>query len=218
MSNLCPYWRRGYCVADKACKLEHDPSNGGQHQETLLAQQRFQKAPPQPPTYSVSAVSMASALYGGGQPMAYGYGYYAPNPAAAIVGVIGQPGGVGAMAPKNYKTVSCRHFLRGHCMRGTACGFRHTDEEPSSGAPPSGFGQLPAELANPLHPGRPFRVVTCRRWAQGNCSLGDRCTFKHDFDNDQHYSGGVKRQLSGGNENAEPTTAHETKVLKIASE
>jgi hypothetical protein len=207
-------------VADKACKLEHDPNEGGQHQEAFLAQQRSQQQSSKPTTvttpYPVSAVTMASALYGGGQPVTYGYGYYAPLTPGIV---IGQPG-VSAAAPKNYKTVQCRHFLRGHCMRGSACGFRHGEDEPATNEPPNGFGQLPAELANPLFPGRPFRVVTCRRWAQGNCTLGDRCTFKHDFDNNPQYTTGFKRQLSGNGheENNEPVTAHETKVLKISSE
>jgi hypothetical protein len=223
-SNVCPYWRRGYCVADKACKLEHDPNEGGQHQEAFLSQQRSQQSSSKPTTvtttpYPVSAVSMASALYGGGQRVAYGYGYYAPV-TPGIVGVIGQPGVTAAApAPNKYKTVQCRHFIRGHCMRGALCGFRHGDDE-SSTAPPPSLGQLPAELANPLYPGRPFRVVTCRRWAQGNCTLGDRCTFKHDFENSTQYTTGTKRQLSGGGqeENTDPVAPNGTKVMKIASE
>lgn len=266
MTESCPYWKRGYCVADKACKFEHDPNNGGQLQETFLAQQKQQKQhqdstisshpaasrpgliPHVATQYPVSAVSMASALYGGAQPMVYGYGYYGQVPPLAMMGVVGQPSGMpmsaqgsSNMIPKNYKTVQCRHFLRGHCMRGSSCGFRHGDDEGSSSAPDT-VGNLPAELSNPLYPGRPFRVVTCRRWAQGSCTLGDRCTFKHDFDTTQHYqprkedvqpdqtippATGMKRQLSadkGTDENEgirEPSDApvhHQPKVLKMSSE
>lgn len=215
MSSLCPYWKRGYCVADKACKFEHDPKQGGQLQETFLSQQKQQKEvenqPPMIPTYHhpVSAVSMASALYGGGQPVMYGYPYY------GMMGVIGQPSAISSGIPKNYKTVQCRHFLRGHCMRGSSCGFRHGEDETSTEQAPESFGQIPAELANPIYPGRPFRVVTCRRWAQGNCTLGDRCTFKHDFDHAQHYqAAGAKRQLPGQEEEELGTS----KVLKVSSD
>ena len=170
----CPYWRGGYCVADKACKLHHDPAKGGHHQETYLAQLAAQEGGPasQPrPVAYPTASAMASALYGGGQPMVFGYGYY-----PQMVPVMPAMG-----PPRNYKTVQCRHFLRGHCMRGDACGFRHGEEQITTASAAS-FGQLPAELANPVHPGRPFRVVTCRRWVQGTCTHGDRCTFRHDFD------------------------------------
>jgi hypothetical protein len=217
----CPYWQRGYCVADKSCKLAHDPEEGGQLQETFLAQQRAQKQnqPPQPMYHQVSAVTMASALYGGPHALGYGYGYMSPAP------MYGMMPPAAAVPTKNYKTIPCRHFMRGHCMRGSACGFRHGDDETSSSSA-NGFGQLPAELANPMHPGRPFRVVTCRRWAQGSCTLGDRCTFKHDFENAQHYTPsspltGMKRQLSGS-ENVVPSDqekpVQESKVLKFSSE
>lgn len=212
----CPYWKRGYCVADKGCTLEHNPEEGGQLQETFLAQQRSQKqsmgSSQQALYQQISAVTMASALYGGAPAMAYAYGYCPP-----MYGMMSQP----APGPaKNYKTVPCRHFVRGHCMRGAACGFRHGDDDSSSSAPNGLVGQLPAELSNPLYPGRPFRVVTCRRWAQGSCSLGDRCTFRHDFENPQPMAG-VKRQLSGS-ENVVPSDqeppVQESKVLKTSSE
>ena len=179
----CPYWRGGYCVSDKDCKLHHDPAKGGHLQETYLAQihqqQQQQSAASQPRPMAYTASAMASALYGGGQPVVYGYGYYGQMMPAMIPAPLPAMGG----PPRNYKTLQCRHFLRGHCMRGDSCGFRH-GEEMVTGTPET-FGQLPAELANPMHPGRPFRVVTCRRWVQGTCPHGDRCTFRHDFDSAQ---------------------------------
>ena len=183
----CPYWRRGYCVADNACKLRHDTSQGGQLQESYLTQLKqtsksaqYMRPPPVPmggaPGYygvPMNASAMASAVYGGQQPsMMYApaYGYY-----GIPIGAPMQSGG----APKNYKTVQCRHFLRGHCMRGSACGFRHEGADEGT---PNDFGSIPVELSNPLHPGRPFRTVTCRRWLSGHCGVGDRCTYKHDYD------------------------------------
>lgn len=208
-SSDCPYWKRGYCVADKACKLSHDPTRGGQLQESYLSQiniennrQPLRPAQPVmvPQPYNFSASAMASAVYGGAQPVLYGYGYYGQG--AVIPIVIGQPS-ASQMPPKNYKTVPCRHFMRGHCIRGDTCGFRHTEEESSnvmSLPVTSAYGQLPAELANPVHPGRPFRVLTCRRWLQGSCALGDRCTYRHDLDAVQPSTispnSGVKRSLS----------------------
>ena len=202
----CPFWKRGYCQADRACKFVHDPSQGGQLQESYLSQIRgTQRAPaprPQQQAYPTPS-AMASAVYGGGQQMMYGYGYYG-QPMMAQPVMIGAPMQSNAMPPKNFKTLPCRHFIRGHCMRGDSCGFRHGEGE-APGAPPN-YGQLPPDLANPVHPGRPFKVVTCRRWLQGSCMLGDRCTFRHDFDTTNNQQGpmmfqqqpalGVKRSLS----------------------
>ena len=178
-SEPCPFWRRGYCVADKRCKLLHDPHEGGQLQESYLSQILYNNENKEPLQYSASAV--ASAIYGGGaQPVMYGYGYY--NHGAMIPVVIGQP------TPKNYKTVACRHFMRGHCMRGNTCGFRHSEFELNTTIIPtavtSAYGQFPTpDLAH-------IQPLSCRRWLQGNCALGDRCTYRHS------PISGVKRSLS----------------------
>lgn len=220
----CPYWRRGYCVADKSCKMVHDTTQGGQLQESYLAQVRQKEqisgsntaqtsTPSQHsahlPRYApygsaMPSSAMASAVYGGGQPVMYGYGYYG-QPAMMMIPatgtMIGAPSQPMTGPPRNYKTLPCRHFHKGHCMRGSACGFRHGEEDACSPAPGT-FGQLPEELSHPLHPGRPFRVVTCRRWAQGHCSMGERCTFRHDFESQEnsYYQGppvsSAKRSLS----------------------
>ena len=202
----CPYWRKGYCVADASCKLRHDHSQGGHFQDTYLAQTRNYQTAMMGGGYAINPSQLASAVYGGHMSMGYGYGYYGavaptsvPPPPPAQAETSGPP--------RNYKTVQCRHFLRGHCLRGNACGFRHGEEEPTEDHAAS-FGQLPAELSNPIHPGRLFRVNTCKRWIQGNCNMGERCTFRHDFEgadmNVQPYSG-VKRSLSPDKETAAPT-------------
>jgi hypothetical protein len=92
------------------------------------------------------------------------YHYYHPyQVASAVYG--GAPGHHGAFGyyeapPKNYKTVVCRHFLRGHCALGSRCHFRHQEDGPMVSQPPS---------------------RDCRRWAQnGQCYLGDKCAFKHE--------------------------------------
>jgi len=195
----CPYWRKGYCVAETGCKLRHDPAEGGQFQESYMAQVRgYHAVMPMATAYPVNPSQLASAVYGGQMPMGYGYGYYGqmiPPQASAPVESLAPP--------RNYKTVQCRHFLRGHCLRGSACGFRHGDEEPTEEQSAS-FGQLPAELSNPIHPGRLFRVTTCKRWVQGNCNMGDRCTFRHDFEgpnNNVQYYSGMKRSLSPDRDN-----------------
>ena len=190
-SSECPYWRRGYCVADKGCKRAHDPSQGGQLQDSYLTQMKENRDPqPISVPYQYSASAMASAIYGGAQPVMYGYGYYGQ----AVVLPIGQPS---CVAPKNYKTVPCRHYMRGHCMRGDTCGFRHSEDDGLQFLLPvtSAYGQTVASE----HPARPFRVLTCRRWLQGTCALGDRCTYRHDLLSrsmtDSPHSG-VKRFLS----------------------
>lgn len=202
-SESCPYWRKGYCVADRACKLRHDPSEGGHFQAVYVAQSGNSNT--MMSCYSVNPSQLASAVYGGHIPMSYGYGYYTPiHHASAPEEPVGPP--------KNYKTIQCRHFLRGHCLRGIACGFRHGDEEPTEDQS-AAFGQLPAELSNPIHPGRLFRVNTCRRWVQGTCNMGDRCTFRHDFegaDSTVHHYCGVKRGLSPDRETTAPLSRTES--------
>lgn len=246
----CQYWKRGYCVADKDCKFIHDEAKGGQLQDSYLSQINVQKqksisgsnsaqtsSPTQTPIvpkpsygpYGFAHPSaLASAFYGGGQPVMLGYGYYGQSQMMVGMPIGAQPLLATSAAPKNYKTLPCRHFQRGHCMRGAACGFRHGEEE--GGQPPSQeYGLLPAELSHPVHPGRPFRVVTCRRWAQGNCSLGDKCTFRHDFENQPDFGSynqssvsGYKRTLSparvGGHNENDVVNARIEKVQKLDRE
>ena len=189
----CPYWLKGYCVADAVCKLRHDHCEGGHFQEFYRAQSSGLNTTMS--AYSVNPSQLASAVYGGH--MSYGYGFYMPQASEPP-----KPAG----PPRNYKTIQCRHFLRGHCLRGIACGFRHGEEEPSEDHS-AAFGHLPAELSNPIHPGRLFRVNTCKRWVMGNCTMGDRCTFRHDFegaDSSVHHYIGVKRSLSPDRETTAP--------------
>lgn len=132
-----------------------DVSAGPQGEHEKLQEWPHPPYPVYHPGYYPHPFQMASALYGGGSPdggmYPGGYGYF--------------PGESNSTAfPRNYKTVICRHFLRGHCMRGTSCGFRHYEEEPM-----------------PEPPRRPKSSVNCRRWTQlGDCHLGDRCGFRHD--------------------------------------
>ncbi len=109
---------------------------------------------------------MTPAVYGGGptgHPAVLGYptdyGFFAGAGPADSSDMHAASGAY----PRNYKTVVCRHFLRGHCLRGITCGFRHFEEEA------------------PQEPRRPKSSVNCRRWTQlGDCHLGDRCGFRHD--------------------------------------
>lgn len=195
-SSDCPYWKRGYCVADKDCKLKHDPENGGQLQESYLSQinEPFRKVATARIPYQLPAPAPMGMM----APMGY-YGVHAPVGVAAMASAL--YGGYYAApapieeAPKNYKTQQCRHFLRGHCMRGTACGFLHEGDAVEGPIAPE-YGQLPAELSNPLFPGRPFRTVTCKRWLSGHCGIGDRCTYKHEYDHLQTSEYAPKRSMS----------------------
>jgi hypothetical protein len=157
---------------------------------------------------------IASAVYGGQMTPMYGYGYYGAPMGPPMGAPIGAPMPMMTSSngpPKNYKTVQCRHYIRGHCLRGNACGFRHGEEEPSEDQS-ANYGQLPAELSNPIHPGRPFRTTTCKRWLQGSCTLGDRCTFRHDYQSMDNYVqqySGVKRTLSPDREASTATPSRE---------
>eukprot|EP00898_Chlorokybus_atmophyticus_P004558 jgi/Chlat1/5102/Chrsp33S05101 len=83
--------------------------------------------------------------YGGGQ----GGGYGAGN-AGGGAGAVGVGMGPGR---KNYRQTVCRHWLRGLCMKGDACGF--------------------------LHQFDPARMPICRFFAKhGECHEPD-CVFKH---------------------------------------
>lgn len=121
--------KRGY--ADQGCKLRQ----GGQ--ESYLSQFEDQKGA----SYGAITTPFASPTYG----------------------YSGAPMGASIEAPRetvrNYKTIVCRHFIRGHCARGTTCGFLHEGEGTTE---------------------KPFRVVACKRWIAGHCALDDRCTYKHE--------------------------------------
>eukprot|EP00930_Biecheleria_cincta_P102820 TRINITY_DN9464_c0_g2_i2.p1 TRINITY_DN9464_c0_g2~~TRINITY_DN9464_c0_g2_i2.p1 ORF type:complete len:728 (-),score=117.71 TRINITY_DN9464_c0_g2_i2:50-2152(-) len=91
-------------------------------------------------------------------------------------------------------SVPCRHFARGYCERGDACGFLH--DPGLQGSMPGGCGgagmmgwgadsmkrSLPdnGSWNQPEKKYKPYKVVPCRHWAKGFCQMGDECGFAHD--------------------------------------
>jgi len=49
----------------------------------------------------------------------------------------------------------CKFFLKGSCMKGNSCQFRHSKNE---------------------------RAVVCKHWLRGLCKKGDLCEFLHEYD------------------------------------
>jgi len=50
---------------------------------------------------------------------------------------------------------TCKYFLKGTCMKGPNCQFRHTRND---------------------------RAVVCKHWLRGLCKKGDMCEFLHEYD------------------------------------
>lgn len=48
----------------------------------------------------------------------------------------------------------CRFFLKGSCLKGISCPFRHT---------------------------RPEKSVVCKHWLRGLCKKGEQCEFLHEY-------------------------------------
>jgi len=61
----------------------------------------------------------------------------------------------------------CRHFEKGYCSLGIACGFQHTPHAPGSVAAVG--TNLPANA----------KTTQCRHFEKGFCNLGDNCGFAH---------------------------------------
>lgn len=49
----------------------------------------------------------------------------------------------------------CKFYLKGSCMKGNQCQFRHSRNE---------------------------RAVVCKHWLRGLCKKGDLCEFLHEYD------------------------------------
>jgi len=58
-------------------------------------------------------------------------------------------------ASKEQSKEICKFFLKGHCMKGKECVFRHV---------------------------RPEKAVVCKHWLRGLCKKGDACEFLHEYD------------------------------------
>jgi cleavage and polyadenylation specificity factor subunit 4 len=49
----------------------------------------------------------------------------------------------------------CKYYLKGSCMKGASCPFRHSRND---------------------------RAVVCKHWLRGLCKKGDLCEFLHEYD------------------------------------
>lgn len=49
----------------------------------------------------------------------------------------------------------CKFYLKGHCLKGTECPYRHI---------------------------KPEKAVVCKHWLRGLCKKGDKCEFLHEYD------------------------------------
>jgi hypothetical protein len=89
-------------------------------------------------------------------------------------------------ASANYKTTLCIHFQKqGFCRMDTSCSFAHGDQELRAfNAPPklikSSNGQVMIPRLDKADKPANYKSVMCGRWEkQGQCNIGDNCTFAH---------------------------------------
>jgi len=95
---------------------------------------------------------------------------------AMMQGMQGDMSGFMGSDPKRRKitkTLVCRHFAKGYCQMGEACGFAHGDHElgASSNAPPNMASSVPA--------GAVLKTKICNYFAAGSCTRGPACNFAH---------------------------------------
>jgi hypothetical protein len=72
-------------------------------------------------------------------------------------------------------SVPCRHFARGFCQLGNACGFLHpgANDVPAFQNWDNGFGMPDAKKRCVS------KTQICRHWEKGFCQLGEGCGFAH---------------------------------------
>jgi len=69
------------------------------------------------------------------------------------------------LAKKN--SAPCRHYEKGYCSLGIACGFAHAPSAPGAAAA--------ASLGLPSN----AKTTQCRHFEKGHCNLGENCGFAH---------------------------------------
>eukprot|EP01105_Mastigella_eilhardi_P003683 TRINITY_DN1479_c2_g1_i1.p1 TRINITY_DN1479_c2_g1~~TRINITY_DN1479_c2_g1_i1.p1 ORF type:complete len:310 (-),score=77.11 TRINITY_DN1479_c2_g1_i1:8-880(-) len=106
----------------------------------------------------------------------------------------------------------CRFFLKGTCVKGAACNYRHVlppgmplppQRMPPGMMPPGMMSPMPGALPMPggpamqlgagagvpqamMRPGhRREKAVVCKHWLRGLCKKGDMCEFLHEYARDK---------------------------------
>eukprot|EP00929_Paragymnodinium_shiwhaense_P001828 TRINITY_DN102038_c0_g1_i1.p1 TRINITY_DN102038_c0_g1~~TRINITY_DN102038_c0_g1_i1.p1 ORF type:complete len:388 (-),score=54.33 TRINITY_DN102038_c0_g1_i1:547-1710(-) len=76
-------------------------------------------------------------------------------------------------------SVPCRHYARGYCQLGSACGFLHEPAQLSS--PMAALLGLQTAGSNGMQNSSPsnHKTVPCRHFERGYCQMGDACNFLH---------------------------------------
>ncbi|KAH6559153.1 hypothetical protein KP509_1Z025100 [Ceratopteris richardii] len=101
--------------------------------------------------------------------------------AAAGVGSNGlvAPLAISVVGRKNYRQTVCRHWLRGLCMKGDACGFLHQLER--SRMPICRFFSKYGECHEPdcIYKHTFEDVKECNMYKMGFCPNGPDCRYKH---------------------------------------
>jgi E3 ubiquitin-protein ligase makorin len=77
-----------------------------------------------------------------------------------------------------FKTILCKYFARGECLKGKDCTFRHElDPQDSGDEDEETSVAKPHQVSSGTSR---FRTVPCKYFSQGSCSKGKDCTFLHE--------------------------------------
>jgi len=84
-------------------------------------------------------------------------------------------------APPHYKTIPCRHWLRGDCKLGASCNFRHGENDENATLPMRAcYREMPQQMRlNESMPSIKTGTKPCRHFQRGYCERGDMCNFAH---------------------------------------
>lgn len=200
MTSDCRHWLRGNCRLNTECRFSHDqakrgagesagnygPGGSGYPSSFLKPLGQAGGAPGGPFNYGFGGFQQGSPPMGydfQAQPFGhYPSPYYGYPPQGMGQGMM--PPQMFAMRPDTRKP--CRHWLRGSCQRGDACGFAHPSESQGPPLQPAAMpmgGMLGSGIIGGGMPGRPlnYRTIECRHWANGSgsCRMGNDCSYKH---------------------------------------
>lgn len=206
---ICKFFQQGMCRKGEACSFHHDTCNGTESDGTALppegwsgwAEQSCTRSwtdrPPPPCKFFFAHGACRKGA-------SCTFRHDAGGAEESSVGLLHGQGGwwdcgdddnQGRSSAHSQNTFAsgsriCRYFSQGNCRQGNACSFRHDTVEQEEvdgwgsqatvtegGWPEGGVDENRWDPPTPV-PTSGSR--TCNHFAQGTCTSGDECLFRHD--------------------------------------
>merc|ERR1712014_59975 len=149
-TTLCRHFARGTCHMGDQCNFSHHP-DAPTEEERMVAQTAQ--------TARLADASKAAKAYASALAINLQKG-------AEIDNVDVQTAvAASTTAPRNAKTLPCRHFERGFCGNGDACTFAHGMQDLRTVPRPANA-----------------KTTLCRHHEKGQCRMGSNCSFAHGIE------------------------------------